>query len=632
MSSREQSCRHHDIQVFNDFRCCLACGETVFNQLSKEDRKNECETSIWYRYRRLNYELGQEVRLLILYPAEDGENLTSDIVHVNLADKPVYEALSYTWSTQEGDSSMSQSIRNRETGEMIAITKNCDAALRCLRRKGRKRVLWVDAISIDQADVSERSHQVKFMSTIYSSASQVLMFLGHRSQSTDNVMDFINTGQQPLVWKRTEKMILDVQKFLRCHYFDRIWILQEIALARLITLVIGDKTARWTASTIKELQDLPRGRMQLPSALQWYPASEPETDLLQVLCKSRNCSATDPRDKVYAVLGLVQQDGKKDLVVDYSLDPQQVYLSVAKHIISQYRCLKVLKYAPNKLSRSSVNLLPSWVPAWDSKSGYEPLPPQYSASEMQVFSQSWYRPPALHDRYLIRKFEEALSCGVLDNGLESEITRSTVDWYEHISNRFRRQDLNANVELLDLSLYISYIGDRHFHHDICKDNILRVRAHYLDTVSTRYPLGTLDGPFSPPKASSFKFVTDIRCPSCHTHIALGLHSKCYMDFWSATSDQREIYSKLEDGVDSDPGIQFTTKHSVGFSPSSLVLQGDSICMIDGVDVPLIFRKDHDRYKLVGECYLYQAAKNLQCGCCGNDAQPWPVVTQIIDLF
>jgi hypothetical protein len=82
----------------------------------------------------------------------------------------------------------------------------------------------------------------------------------------------------------------------------------------------------------------------LPSALQWHPASEPEQDLLQVLVKSRNCSASDPRDKVYAVLSLVEQASVKSFVVDYSTNLEQVYMSVAKHLVLQDGSLNILKH------------------------------------------------------------------------------------------------------------------------------------------------------------------------------------------------------------------------------------------------------------------------------------------------
>ncbi|KAF2025618.1 heterokaryon incompatibility, partial [Setomelanomma holmii] len=164
------------------------------------------------------------------------DDLECDIIHHNIADKPIYEALSYTWATQQGDVSLSQSIACGDTGEKIPIPKNCDAALRYLRLKGSQRVLWVDAICINQHDVPEWSHQVNFMGTIYSSASQVLMFLGHQSHDDDEVLCYLDGAPLSRQKRDSKPEKLAVQRFIKRRYFDRVWTLQEIALAKLVTL------------------------------------------------------------------------------------------------------------------------------------------------------------------------------------------------------------------------------------------------------------------------------------------------------------------------------------------------------------------------------------------------------------
>jgi hypothetical protein len=144
--SPTQSCPHEDIRVRDGLRSCLACEETVFNQLVKKVGNFEHQPSTRYRYNYLNYGRAKEIRLLILQPGREEDELTCDIIHVNLVDKPVYEALSYTWSTEEGDSFMSQTTHERKTRESIAITRKCKYALRALRHRTDSCTLWVDAI------------------------------------------------------------------------------------------------------------------------------------------------------------------------------------------------------------------------------------------------------------------------------------------------------------------------------------------------------------------------------------------------------------------------------------------------------------------------------------------------------
>jgi hypothetical protein len=148
MSTSKKPCRHHDIRIFDGLRSCLACGEVVFDHSADAD-VNSCHHETGrYPYKQLNYSLGQEIRLLVLHPCRSDQQDTSqdleyDILHAYLVDKPVYEALSYTWASENGDSSLSASIRCLTTGCTIAITKSCESALRQLRLQRRKRVIWV---------------------------------------------------------------------------------------------------------------------------------------------------------------------------------------------------------------------------------------------------------------------------------------------------------------------------------------------------------------------------------------------------------------------------------------------------------------------------------------------------------
>jgi hypothetical protein len=74
--------------------------------------------------------------------------------------------------------------------------------------------------------------------------------------------------------------------------------------------------------------------------------------------------ATDPRDKVFAVLGLVgteDEDAVPQPAVDYTKPVQQVYREVAAFIIEKDKKLDII-LAANGLERH--NGLPSWVPDW----------------------------------------------------------------------------------------------------------------------------------------------------------------------------------------------------------------------------------------------------------------------------
>jgi len=95
-----------------------------------------------------------------------------------------YEALSYTWGARAGTLPITcfdlSSDKNGGEGRrgVLLVTPNCDAALRHLRLRLRSRVLWIDAICIDQQSVREKNEQVPMMGDIYREAARCVVWLG----------------------------------------------------------------------------------------------------------------------------------------------------------------------------------------------------------------------------------------------------------------------------------------------------------------------------------------------------------------------------------------------------------------------------------------------------------------------
>jgi len=139
------ACKHPDIRKFDGLRCCLACGETVFEASASVSPAKNVDNSGHYKYTRLNYELGLEIRLVVLLPGAQADPICCEIIHVNLDDDPDYDAVSYTWATETGDISLSKTVRC-VNGGVMAVTANCEAALRQLRQHALRRRLWIDAI------------------------------------------------------------------------------------------------------------------------------------------------------------------------------------------------------------------------------------------------------------------------------------------------------------------------------------------------------------------------------------------------------------------------------------------------------------------------------------------------------
>jgi hypothetical protein len=646
-------CRHHDVQVFDGLRCCLACGETVFDLVTHPKAELPRSQNTLCEYAHLNYSLGQEIRLCVLFPARNTtEGVVVDLVHVNIRDHPSYEAISYSWATQEGDASLSQTVLCH--GGIIPVTKTCEAALRRLRLSGRNRYLWVDALCIDQSNVEERNHQVGLMGTIYASASQVIIYLGPGTPATDRMLNYLNKEESD-----SDKHIVIhsvVREFLDHRWFDRVWILQEIALARLAIMIVGKKTTHWTLQAINKVLRLCGGQPP-PSALRWIPASQPERDVLSVLQRSRNCSSTDPRDKVYAVLGLARADFRERFPIDYSLTADDVYMELATHMIDFDQNLHVLKFASGQITSSRrVRDLPSWVPQWDIKDGYDPLPPQFTHDELKTLASVWFTPSLESYQH------ETVSCNtLLQTFLEilpkDQPPMPTAAWLQAFSYWLdltkatrSESDRHPTISLRAAALCITRIRAPDFHFSISpketnKDSLseknelsdcdalppspiwrcLRVRAHELGRVN-----------------GDEKSVPEGRKRLHRTHRFLpalfddySVCTKCRRDLpmrvcqvTSAMHPTTSKYAKNMEEVFSGTMTIFYTQWSIG-GTRARVQYGDSIWALDGADVPIVLRKVGGHYVFIGECFLYWPTL---CTCCGCKLDDWPIVTQIIDIW
>lgn len=245
------ACRHPDIRRFDGVRCCLACGEAVFErqQLVPSPQPRPSLAPSRYEYDDLNFGLGQQIRLVAVLPGEDSDPVRCEILHVYLDDSPIFEAISYSWALENGDDSKSRMIQ-LENGAVVHVSVNCEAALRQLRSSSEKRLLWIDAICINQTNVSERNHQVGLMDRIFSSAQKVIMFIQYLPPDTSGLNTELDTlfawlqtrGPHASFYSEYKKGIDEtLQKILRLRYFRRVWIIQEVALAKRLHLRINSK-------------------------------------------------------------------------------------------------------------------------------------------------------------------------------------------------------------------------------------------------------------------------------------------------------------------------------------------------------------------------------------------------------
>lgn len=130
---------------------------------------------------------GGQIRLISLKPGAFHDPLHCTVAVVPLGcGSTDYECLSYAWGSASGPI---QGIT--VDGKHFSIADVLDSALRHLRRPDEMRILWIDAVCINQADVAERNAQVAMMQDIYRGAKMVVAWLGPASATSDRAFSFL---------------------------------------------------------------------------------------------------------------------------------------------------------------------------------------------------------------------------------------------------------------------------------------------------------------------------------------------------------------------------------------------------------------------------------------------------------
>jgi hypothetical protein len=142
-------------------------------------------------------------------------------------------------------------------GSKMTVTKNAYLALWDLCYREKDRILWIDALCINQNDDKEQGEQVQQMGSIYSKAKRVIIWLGEAIYSTDCVMYYmkqlekegtkhasngqkISDKQWLNIWSavihslsadQRDLLVEGLRLLLRRNWFKRVWIIQEVANA-----------------------------------------------------------------------------------------------------------------------------------------------------------------------------------------------------------------------------------------------------------------------------------------------------------------------------------------------------------------------------------------------------------------
>jgi Heterokaryon incompatibility protein (HET) len=324
-----------------------------------------------------------------------------ELHHQLLDDELRFRAISYVW----GSSAMTQSIICN--GEIMPVTNSVFELLSSsvISSLCHELPIWIDAICINQGDNEEKSHQVSQMDSVYSLAEEVILWLGPASSDSDLAMDTLHalSEKKELIGRQNlSQFVKNGELLQRCglanaseevrralgsllcrSWFQRLWIFQEVVLARQRQVVCGSKIIPWedfqnATTALARLQvhqfsiiypDITSGlqglsaiqEMEAAAVARTYEGRDLKSAFLLAFAQGR--AVTDPRDRVYGILGMASSELREKIEVDYSQqDPSallRLYIECGKAALEEDSSLSLLFL----LSGAQKNPgLPSWCP------------------------------------------------------------------------------------------------------------------------------------------------------------------------------------------------------------------------------------------------------------------------------
>jgi hypothetical protein len=356
-------------------------------------------------------------------PLGDKERLTCSLEYASLINPPDYIALSYCWGDATETKKIniwSHKLARSPHVWHTQATRNLYEALENVllmdqnRRTGTHEtedqsiLVWVDALCINQKDPVERSQQVRQMRQIYSRASEVISWIPCGSeQAVDYLVrnrfhgEGIETEVQPPSRKRTngvpvngsntenDDMLLKEDKtrkewvnqgwdimedFFTQNYWRRVWVIQEVAVAPKVKVLCGSYEIPWDdmAAVLAMWREKPDivpvdkraylKAMHLAEFRDRFQIKREPISLLDAMRWSYQTEATDPRDKIFALLGLCHDGATYVPVPNYKQPLEEIIADMSKTMMSFDRSLDLMCLKGTALEEQSK--LPSWTPNW----------------------------------------------------------------------------------------------------------------------------------------------------------------------------------------------------------------------------------------------------------------------------
>ncbi len=603
-----------------------------------------------------------DCRLLCILPGRISDPLICNTSVVNLAEAAGnYDALSYCWNSPE---------RTRPVicdNASFRVTPNLESALRRLRSPDVARSFWIDQLCIDQDNFREKAQQLGLMADIYRHSCKVLIWLGDEGEESRKAYKIVdrllrldpiaslgnNKSDSNIPPKTRGRMALDQLKShglpgpkdpgwqeLRCllsrPWFSRIWTIQETAVATKTDFLWGKEySLSWQAiksvvALVREhlptkllgpdvfFRGLPADSVYRIAATMQSLEDRTRHDLFNLALTYKTYGASEPRDKLYALLNL----SNTSQIADYGRPTETIFHEMAYQNIS--KVYQEIARLPEELSQQHWHpypeisqgphlrmvalicaagianqqlSLPSWVPDWTVDTFPAPIWTRKTCyrSRESVSTSDW---PGAPPTNLTLELSTIVNSNLAEMQWSKNSTTPSATFpaaleikgliCDSISRRgFAKVDMGKPLEneeqqkaLMEWLLEADDMAN------------LGVETSYSGGADAELFRRTLLFDESMPQPP------EIEKPELLKAVRFAKHPR----FASTMQRKLQPWDYLQ-AIQNIPGRTFfvTQGGRMGLAPHTTHMY-DKICVLPGFEVPLILRPEGNEFRLVGECY------------------------------
>lgn len=606
-----------------------------------------------------------DAHLGVLSSLEEGQHLLS----------AGYEAISYAWVS---------AVKPRRIyidGAPLAITESLYDALQHLRQAHGDRLLWADAICINQSDNTELSAQVNRMADIYSAANKVLVWLGC-SEPIDGVACAVaeacwewrepqrrkdlEEGVTPTpdlhdLARRLERRepfasedkgisaledaaltgLVAITRWTRLPWFQRLWVVQESTRLWVDCLLFCkghfmlDRELVSYAFWVARQSPLVQQHVKVVSYDVWYhlygASGTHELSGIAIIDKllehyERVCS--DPRDRIFALRRIFGVEGIETLRADYDIPYNELctkFLHVCLHMhgeqshgyVYHVHATLVLALRGTETAAFSDREAPSWVSDVDKLSLASKL-----KRDMYEQIHHWLNP--LQWACMVTCFQDALGESTLkvlrirDRCFAEACEQADIDPVPTIG--ITQSNLSVStIQPIDIKAYLEW-------YTACRNFVLAAMPELLTSTHEEWLLIFLSYPtawYSWPRHRHKMKITGSLSQMLRDGLAkvtnsrLNPHENLLQQTYALIAELPRCPLAAKRRL---WRIQIAGRKGIAWLPE-LAKPGDEICLLSGAPWPFVIRQSVDGcYKLVGDGHVFGLSHTEAF--CGNPQQAW----------